>query len=478
MKRSTTTRREVLQRLAAAGGWAVASGFQRQGAGPERQDRPNIVIILTDDQGYADVGCYGAQGYQTPNLDRMAAEGRRFTDYHVAQAVCSASRASLLTGCYPNRIGILGALGPKSRNGISDAETTIGEMAKRRGYATAAFGKWHLGHHPQFLPARHGFDEYFGLPYSNDMWPRHPEDKSYPPLPLIDGTRIVARDPDQTQLTKWYTERAVSFIERHRDKPFLLYVAHSMPHVPLHVSEKFKGHSKSGLYGDVIMEIDWSVGRIFETIKRLSLDRNTLVVFVSDNGPWLSYGDHAGSAGAFREGKGTTWEGGLRVPCIVRWPGKIPEGTVCAEAAMNIDIFPTVARIIGSQLPALPIDGLDIWPLMSGQPDARTPHEALFFYWNRKLEAVRSGQWKLHFPHAYMSLAGQKGGSGGTPSKYTKAQTGVALYDLQADPGEKTNLVDEHPEIVTSLLKLADKAREELGDGDTPGKGCRPAGMI
>jgi len=258
--------------------------------------RPNFIIIFTDDQGYQDVGCFGSPNIKTPNLDRMAREGMRFTDFYVGQPVCTASRAALLTGCYPNRVGLLGALGPKSKVGISDKELTIAQVLKTRGYATAIFGKWHLGDSPQFLPTRHGFDEYFGLPYSNDMWPNHPTNgKNYPPLPLFEGEKIIGLMPDQTQLTTWYTEHAVRFIEQNKGHPCFLYVAHNLPHVPLHVSDKFKGKSARGLYGYVIMEIDWSVGQILEALKKNGLDENTLVVFTSDNGPWLLYGNHAGS---------------------------------------------------------------------------------------------------------------------------------------------------------------------------------------
>src|SRR6266853_3070619 len=271
---------------------------------------PNIVIIFTDDQGYADVGVFGAKGFQTPNLDRLASQGRIFRNFHVAQPVCSASRTALLTGCYPNRLGIHGALGPKDRHGIADSEMTLAQLVKQKGYATAIMGKWHLGHHPQFLPTRHGFDEYFGLPYSNDMWPNHPEAKpgTFPSLPLFDNDRVAIPDvthEDQAQLTTWYTERAVKFIEKNKDHPFFLYVAHNMPHVPLHVSDKFKGQSARGLYGDVIMEIDWSVGQILDSLESNGLDEKTLVVFTSDNGPWLLYGNHAGSALPLREGKTT-----------------------------------------------------------------------------------------------------------------------------------------------------------------------------
>jgi arylsulfatase A-like enzyme len=438
---------------------------------------PNFVVILCDDLGYGDVGCYGGK-IDTPNLDRMAREGMRFTDFYVAQPVCSASRTALLTGCYPNRVGILGALGPAAKHGISDREKTIADVLKPRGYATAIYGKWHLGHLPPFLPTRHGFDDYYGLPYSNDMWPKHPTAK-FPDLPLIDGEKTVALNPDQSQLTTAYTERAVRFIEKNRDRPFFLYVPHTMPHVPLHVSERFKGKSKQGLYGDVVMELDWSVGEILAALKKHGLDDRTLVLFTSDNGPWLSYGDHGGSAGPLREGKGTTWDGGVREPCIVRWPGKVPAGAVCREPVMTIDILPTLAGLAGAKLPELPIDGRDLWPLLEGKPGAKSPQEAYYFYWNRELQAVRSGKWKLHFEHSYTTLGGKPGGSEGKPVAYAQAKTPLALYDLEADPGEKDNVADKHPDVVERLKKLAGQAREELGDTATKkeGKGVRPPGM-
>ena len=288
------------------------------------QQPPNIVLIFCDDLGYADVGVFGAEGYQTPNIDRLAAEGVRFTRFYSAQPVCSASRAALLTGCYPSRVSIQGALGPQSKIGINADEMTLAEVVKQRGYATAIFGKWHLGHLPKFLPTRHGFDEYFGLPYSNDMWPLHPDyidlpantaqrKRGFPDLPLFDGERVAiaaVTSDDQKQLTTWYTEHAVSFIERNKDRPFFLYVPHSMPHVPLFVSDKFAGKTSRGLFGDVIEEIDWSVGQILEALDKQNLAERTLVIFTADNGPWLSYGDHAGSAGPLREGKGTCWDGG------------------------------------------------------------------------------------------------------------------------------------------------------------------------
>ena len=340
-----------------------------------------------------------------------------------AQPVCSASRAALLTGCYPSRIGIHGALGPNAKHGLNASEMTLAELLKQKDYATGMAGKWHLGRPQPFLPVHHGFDEYFGLPYSNDMWPYHPEARpgAYPPLPLIEGDQVIRREvtpADQTQLTTWYTERAVRFIERHRARPFLIYLAHSMPHVPLFVSDKFKGKSKQGLYGDVIMEIDWSVGEVMKTLKRCGLEKDTLVIFASDNGPWLSYGNHAGSPGPLREGKGTNWEGGTRVPCIMRWPGKLPRGKTSDAMFMNIDLLPTIANLVGTQPPAHKIDGLDVWSLLAGKKGATNPHAAYFYYYHQgQLEAVVSGdgRWKLQLPHAFRTLAGRPGGRTESP---------------------------------------------------------------
>ena len=470
----------------AAGLWALAAALSvgpavRADEPAGRARLPNVVIIFTDDQGYGDVGVHGAKGYTTPHLDRLAAEGLRLTDFYTAQAVCSASRAALLTGCYPNRIGILGALGPKDRHGIHDDEVTLAEVFKSRGYTTAIYGKWHLGHHPRFLPLRHGFDDYFGLPYSNDMWPDHPTAK-FPDLPLLERDRVLnpkVTPADQCRLTTWYTERAVRFIEQNKSRPFFLYVPHSMPHVPLHVSDQFRGKSAQGLYGDVIMEIDWSVGRIMAALAAHGLDEHTLVIFTTDNGPWLSYGNHAGSAGGFREGKGTTFEGGVRVPFFARWPGRIPAGKVSREPAMTIDLLPTLARLIGAELPKHKIDGRDIWPILAGMPGARSPHEALYFYWGRELQAVRSGTWKLHFPHEYRSLTG-KPGADGKPNGYTLQKIGLALFDLETDPGETRNVADRHPDVVARLQKLADQIRDDLGDTATmrEGRGVRQPGRV
>lgn len=438
---------------------------------------PNVVLIFADDMGYGDVGCYGAGDWKTPHLDQMAKDGMKFTDFYVAQAVCSASRAALLTGCYPNRLGILGALGPASRHGLSDRETTLGGLLKSRGYTTAVYGKWHLGHHAPFLPGRHGFDDYFGLPYSNDMWPKHPTAK-FPDLPMIEGTKTVELNPDQSQLTTQYTERAVRFIEKNKERPFFVYVAYAMPHVPLFVSDKYKGKSKQGLYGDVIEEIDWSVGQINGTLKKLGLEKDTLVIFTSDNGPWLSYGNHAGLTGGLREGKGTAWEGGVRVPCLAKWPGTIPPGSVCREPAMTIDVLPTLAKITGAKLPTLPIDGKDITPLLKGEKEAKSPQEAYLFYYGAELWGIRSGKWKLYFPHSYRTLKAP--GKDGKPGQYVQTKTPLALYDLEADRTEKVNLVEKHPEVVKRLSALADRARADLGDSlrKVRGKGVREPGRL
>jgi arylsulfatase len=479
----------------------VASAFMLRcspAASAAQTRLPNIVILFTDDQGYADVGVFGAKGFETPNLDRLAAEGAVFRNFHVAQPVCSASRCGLLTGCYPNRLGIHGALGPRSAVGISSNETTLAQLVKQRGYATAVYGKWHLGDAPVFLPTRHGFDEYFGLPYSNDMWPLHPDlvklppdadarKRGYPDLPLIEGERAVipkVTHEDQNQLTTWYTERAVKFIERNRERPFLLYVAHNMPHVPLHVSDKFRGKTERGLYGDVIEEIDWSVGQILEALKRWHLDENTWVIFASDNGPWLSYGNHSGSALPLREGKGTTWEGGTRVPCIMRWPGKIPAGTDTMDMLMTIDLFPTIGNVVGAKLPSHRIDGLDVWPLISRQPGATNPHAGYWFYYeSNQLQSVVSGdgRWKLQLPHTYRTMAGQPQGHDGTPGPYRDRRIEQAeLYDLANDIGEETDVAARHPEVVKQLEGVAEAARGDLGDSLTnrEARGAREPGRF
>jgi len=451
---------------------------------PLAQRLPNFIIVYADDLGYADIGPFSdlpkATRPATPNLDRMAAEGVRLTSFYVAQAVCSASRAALLTGSYSNRVGISGALNHTADYGLNPDETTIAEVLKTRGYATAMFGKWHLGHRQPFLPLHQGFDEYLGLPYSNDMWPRHPQQKNfYPDLPLIEGDRVVKLDPDQSQLTTMYTERAVKFIDGHRNTPFFLYVATAMPHVPLFVSSKYKDRTGRGLYGDVVAELDWGVGQILDAVKKAGLDNDTLVVFTSDNGPWLSYGNHGGSAGHFREGKGTAFEGGVRVPFVARWPGRLPKGTETRVPAMTIDLLPTISRLAGARVsPDRIIDGRDLWPVLSGEKNAPPPHDVLYFYWGQELHAVRSGKWKLHLPHPYQSL--EAAGADGAPGKYVRKDIELSLYDLEADPAETKNLAAANPDVVATVMKYVEQAREDLGDSlvKQTGKNVRPVGRI
>jgi arylsulfatase A-like enzyme len=481
MGMSERTRRMTVLTTLLAGvlvAWDTRQPLHAQPARP-----PNFVVIYADDMGYADIGPFstktGAQRPKTPNLDRMAKQGARLTSFYVAQAVCSASRAALLTGSYSNRVGISGALNHTADYGLNLDEQTIPEVLKPRGYATAMAGKWHLGHRQPFLPIHQGFDEYLGLPYSNDMWPNHPQRKNFfPELPLIEGDRVVKLDPDQSQLTTMYTERAVRFIKSHRDQPFFLYVAHAMPHVPLFVSSKHKGKTRQGLYGDVIAEIDWSVGQILGTLEREKLDDNTLVIFTSDNGPWLSYGNHGGSPGPFREGKGTEFEGGVRVPFVARWPGHIPAGIESSQPAMTIDLLPTLARLAGAAPPAdRIIDGRDIWPMLTAK-GAKSPHDVLYFYWGEELHAVRSGRWKLHLPHPYQSL--EAAGSDGVPGKYVRKEIELSLYDLEADSGETKNVADANPGVVKDLMRYAEQAREDLGDSlvKRTGKNVRPAGKL
>lgn len=485
------TRRSFVRSLAAGTcGLAAARAFGGSLDAPAARRPPNIVLFLMDDMGYADIGCYGAAGYQTPSIDRLAAQGLRFTDFYVPQAVCSASRAGLLTGCYSQRVGIEGALMPWATVGIGPAEQTIAEVLRTRGYATACFGKWHLGHHRPFLPLQHGFDEYFGLPYSNDMWPVGFDGKpategnkaKYPPLPLISGNDpvgVIRTLDDQATLTERYTEHAVSFIERNRHRPFFLYVPHSMVHIPLAASARFRGRSRKGLYGDVMMEVDASVGRVLDALSRARLQDDTLVIFTSDNGPWLNFGAHAGSAGPFREGKGTEFEGGVRVPCLMRWPGLVPARTVTNRIASTIDLLPTFAAVAGAPLPTHPIDGVNLLPLLEGRPGAN-PRRTFFYYYGRELRAVRQDRWKLLLPHTSDSYARQPRGENGFPGPIGRITVTLALFDLVADPGEARDVSAAHPGVVAELQALAEQARADLGDALTnrTGAGVREPGRI
>jgi arylsulfatase A-like enzyme len=461
-----------------------------------KSETPNIVIILMDDMGYGDIGRTGAALYNTPNLDRLASQGMQFTRYYCPQAVSSASRAGMLTGCYPNRIGISGALMPSAKTGINPEETTIAEMLKTKGYYSGIIGKWHLGHHREFLPLQNGFDEYFGLPYSNDMWPvdydgvpiRLKDTTSnkmkYPVLPLIEGNEKIMDIQtlqDQDQLTTMYTTRAVKFISDHKSKPFFLYFAQSMVHVPLGVSDKFRGKSRQGIYGDVMMEVDWSVGEVMNALEKNGLDKNTIIIYTSDNGPWLNFGNHAGTTGGLREGKGTSWEGGQRVPCIMKWPDHIPAGTVCNGLACAIDILPTLAEVTGAPLPEKKIDGVSLLPMILGKTDVSPRKTILYYYQRNTLEAVQKEYWKLILPHKGISYEGMKPGKDGWPGATRSIEIKQnELYDLRRDPGERYNVVDFYPDVVADLMKIAEDARKDLGDDMTnsPGANRRPAGSV
>jgi arylsulfatase A-like enzyme len=458
-----------------------------------RNSRTNIVLIFMDDMGYGDLRANGALGYLTPNIDKLVAEGMRFTNFYAAQPICTASRAGLLTGCYPNRIGLVDALGPNAKIGISDKEVTIAGMLKNSGYATGMVGKWHLGAAEKFLPLQHGFDEYFGLPYSNDMWPVDYEGNPVtdsakgrsknPVLPLIEGNktyRLLRTLDDQSDLTTQYTERAVSFINRNKKTPFFLYFAHTMVHVPLAVSAKFKGKSQLGLFGDVMMEVDWSVGEIMKTLRVNGLDNNTLVIFTSDNGPWLTFGNHAGSSGGLRDGKMTTYEGGQKEPTVMRWPGVIKPGTFCNQLASTIDLLPTFAAITGSQLPANKIDGVNILSLLKGDVTANPRNQFYYYFDENSLEAVREGNWKLILPHQVWTSENEVPGKDGRPGKYRIDTAKLALYDLRRDPGERNDVKEQQPAVVARLLQIAEQAREDLGDDLTgrPGKNRRPVGRL
>lgn len=442
----------------------------------QRAEQPNVVLIFIDDEGYGDVGCYGATGFETPNIDRLASEGMKFTNFYAAQPVCSVSRAGLLTGCYPNRLGFPGALFPQDTIGLNSEEFTMAEMFKEQGYSTACFGKWHLGWQKEFLPLQHGFDEYVGLPYSNDMWPnsnvtgeRLPKNQGrggYPVLPIIEGNEVadsVISLKDQDKLTSLYTEKAVDFIYRNADKPFFLYVPHTMGHIPLGVSDKFRGKSEQGLYGDVMMEIDWSVGEINKALEKHNLTENTILIFTTDNGPWLNFGNHAGSAGGLREGKMTNWEGGQRVPFIIRWPGITPKGTVCNQLASAIDLLPTFASITDGRLSDNKIDGVDISSLLKGD-FGYSPRETMLYYKSDCLNAVRKGNWKLLLPHTWRSYDVEPGmdGNGGPRIKMTIDNP--ELYNMMRDPGERYNVIEYYPEKVDELMIVVEKARKGLGD--------------
>jgi arylsulfatase len=443
---------------------------------------PNIILVYLDDLGYGDLGVTGNSGYTTPNIDEMSRNGLLFTQFYSPQAVCTASRAGLLTGCYPNRIGFSGAMDHTSTKGLHEDEETIAEILKVKGYNTAVFGKWHLGHHQQFLPLAHGFDEFYGIPYSNDMWPNHPVTKNYyPPLPLFSQNNKIQENPDQSNFTTDFTKKTLDFIDKNSDQSFFIYLAHPMPHVPLFVSDKFKGKSKQGLYGDVIMEIDWSIGQIRDHLKKRGLSDNTLLILTSDNGPWINYGNHAGSTGGLREGKGSTYDGGQKVPCIMEWPGIIPKGKVCNQLASAIDILPTICEITDSKLPHNTIDGVSLLELLKGNVNAEPRKNFAYYYRQNNLEAVRYGDWKLVFPHPGRTYEGFNPGGDGIPgSANENFNFGGGLYDLRRDPGERYNVQYSNTAMFDTLTTFADSIRTELGDNlkGVQGKGRRKIGDL
>jgi len=426
----------------------------------EAAEKPNMVIIFLDDSGWADFEPFGEIALETPNVTQMAAEGTAFHNFYVPQAVCSASRSALLSGCYPGRTKVFGAHGPNAW-GLDTTFATMGEVFGRAGYATAAFGKWHCGDQPETRSYSRGFDETCGLMYSNDMWKNHPEAPDYWgqwPLQFWENGKVTIEDvdhADQKNLTRWYTEHAVDFIDRHQDEPFLLYVPHSMPHVPLHCSDDFEGKSGKGLYWDVMLEIDWSVGEINRALKERGLDENTIVIFTSDNGPWISYGNHAGIT-PFREAKGTTFDGGVRSACIMKYPPGIEAGAVSGRTFGSVDLLPTLCQMAGIPLPENEIDGENVWAVITGVEGAENPHAYYAFSNGNNFEGILSGdgRWKLHLPHAYRFLETE--GADGIPGKYGIARIDTALFDMLSDPLESTNVISEHAEIAEELIGIAE----------------------
>jgi arylsulfatase A len=457
------TRREFLKAAALS---MAAVGLPRITRGREGTKPPNIVMIFLDDSGWADFQPFGTHTYKTPNVEQLAKEGCRFNQFYVPQAICSASRSALLSGCFPGRTKVFGAHGPKAR-GLDPKYATIGQVMKTRGYTTAIFGKWHIGDQPDTRPWARGFDESCGLMYSNDMWEFHPGNPEYwgkYPLQFWENDKVSIErmtKEHQPMLTTWYTEHAVDFIKRNKDKPFFLYVPHSMPHVPIFCSEKFKGKSGAGLYGDVMMEVDWSVGQINKALKDSGVEDNTLVFFSSDNGPWISYGNHAGET-PFREAKGTSFDGGTRSACIMKYPGKIKPGTISNKAFCTLDMLPTIAHLAGADLPQNPVDGKNVWDLIVGKPGARNPHDYYPFSTGKNFEGVISGngRWKLHLPHNYRTLVTP--GKDGMPGKYRQAKIELSLFDMENDPYETKNVLDEYPEVAEKLKKYAEQHKKQF----------------
>ncbi|HEY6955131.1 MAG TPA: sulfatase [Flavisolibacter sp.] len=459
----------------------------------QKASPPNVILILMDDMGYGDLECYGGFPYHTPNINKLAAGGMRFTNFYDAQGVCSASRSAFLTGCYPNRIGISGALSPFSEIALNPSEETIASLLKQRGYKTGMIGKWHLGQKAPFLPLSYGFDEFFGLPYSHDYWPVNydgkPADTStqrgkWPVLHFIEGNtpgRAITNLDDASTITTIYTEKAVSFINKNKSHPFFLYLAHNMPHVPLAVSSKYKDKSGAGLYGDVMEEVDWSVAQIMNALKANGIANNTIVIFTSDNGPWLTFGNHAGNSGGFREGKGTAWEGGVRVPFIVNWPAEIKGGTICNNMMASMDILPTLMNICGAKQPQKKIDGVNVLPLLKGTTGANPRDEFVYYYDRCSLKGIRKGQWELTFPCISQTYKKASAiGNDGWPGKYATDSVRLALYDLRTDPGETLDVKDKYPEKVKELTEIAARYRNEIGDDLTKHAGTevRPAAKV
>ena len=425
--------------------------------------KPNIVVIFLDDSGWADFRPFWPTKYPTPHVEKLASQGACYHQFYVPQAICSASRASLLTGCYPGRHKIYGAIAPRSR-GLDPSFKTIAEVLKPAGYATGVFGKWHIGDHDETRPPARGFDESSGLMYSNDMWRHHPESRRFDEMDLQfwRNGEIEIEDvtPEQQRnLTTWYTEHAVDFIERHADEPFFLYVPHNMPHVPLYCSDKFEGKSGQGLYADVMMEIDWSVGQIMQALDEAGVADNTLVIFTSDNGPWISYGNHAGHT-PYREAKGTGFDGGTRSACVMRMPGHIPAGTVSHQAFCSVDLLPTFAKLAGAALPEYEIDGVDVWDIICAKPEAQNPHDYYPVSTARNFDGVVSGdgKWKLHVPHTYRTLA--EAGNDGQPGRYETTSIDLSLFDMVNDPYETTNVIDQYPEVAKKLQAYAEAHRQ------------------
>ncbi len=460
---NTIGRRSFLS-IAGFGGVAFYSSFRTAVAEMGKRP-PNFVIILLDDSGWGDFTPFANPEYETPNVARLAKEGCCFRNFYVSQAICSASRSALLSGCYPERTKVFGALGPGAK-GLDPKYATLGEVLKARGYTTAIFGKWHIGDQEDTRPWARGFDEFCGLMYSNDMWefhPEHPNRYINHPLHFWENNRVSIQrmtKEHQPMLTTWYTEHAVDFIQRQKDRPFFLYVPHSMPHVPIFASEKFRGKSGVGLYGDVMMEIDWSVGEIMNSLKANGVEENTLVIFTSDNGPWISYGNHAGKT-PFREAKATSFDGGVRSACTMRFPGRIKPGTSSDRTFNSVDLLPTISYLSGAELPSNLIDGKNVWPLIVGEPDAENPHEYYPFSTDRQFEGVISGdgRWKLHLPHKYRTLvrAGQDGNAG----EYRTVGIELSLFDMENDPFETTNVLEKHPEIAAKLQDYAARHKTE-----------------